>query len=70
MDNPPDPVMKLASSEVVDTPDVMPAGKETVLFATAGAGLGAAIAGPVGAVIGGTVGWAMDTLRRKLISPA
>jgi len=63
-----DPVLDLAASESVATPKVIPAGKETVMFAAAGAGIGAAIAGPPGAIVGGAVGWALDTLRRKLLA--
>jgi len=42
-------------------------GKETAVLAAAGVGLGAAIAGPVGAVVGGAVGLAADAVRRRLI---
>lgn len=44
-----------------------PAGAATVALMGVGAALGAKIAGAPGAVIGGTLGWAADAVRRRLI---
>ena len=65
----PDPVFDLASSERVEPPAVRPApaGKETAVLVAAGVGLGAAIAGPPGALLGGAVGCAVDAVRRRLM---
>jgi len=68
---PEDPVRQLAESEQVQTPaPEVPAGKETVILAAIGAGIGASIAGPAGAVVGGALGWAADAVRRKLLRRA
>lgn len=64
---PGDPLLDLAASDPVATPNVIPAGRETVIYAAVGAGLGGAIAGPPGAFVGGALGWAADTLRRRLM---
>ena len=64
-----DRIRQLAESETVRPPNVLPVGKETVVLAAAGAGLGAAIAGPPGAVVGGTLGWMADAVRRRLMAP-
>jgi hypothetical protein len=68
MEPPEDPVRQIAESEQVaaPTPDMLPAGKETVMLAAIGAGIGASVAGPAGAVVGGALGWAADVVRRKL----
>jgi outer membrane lipoprotein SlyB len=66
VDDPPqDPVLDLAGKESVATPTVIPAGKKTLVYAAVGAGLGAAIAGTPGALVGGALGWTVDTIRRK-----
>ncbi len=62
-----DRVLELAKSEDVRTPDTVPVTKASVMLAAAGAGLGARIAGFPGAVIGGTLGWAADAVRRTLL---
>ena len=62
-----DPVLELAKSEVVETPDVIPAGPATVGFIAAGAGVGGMLAGAPGAAVGGALGWVAETLRRKLL---
>lgn len=64
-----DPIEELADSEVVATPRVIPAGKATVALAAAGAWIGGALAGPPGIAVGAGVGWALDKIRRRLISP-
>jgi hypothetical protein len=64
-----DRIRELAESEVVTPPNILPVGKETVVLASVGAGLGAAIAGPPGAIVGGTVGWAVDAVRRRIMRP-
>ena len=68
MDSPRDPVLDLAATESVAAPNVIPTGRQTVVFTAVGAGLGAAIAGPPGALVGGALGWAAETLRRRLMS--
>ena len=68
--DPKDPVLGLAEREAVATPTAPrspPMGRETAALALAGVGLGAAIAGPVGAVVGGAVGLAADAVRRRLL---
>jgi len=67
---PDDPLLDLAAREPVlapTAPRFAQMGKETAVLAAAGVGLGAAIAGPVGAVVGGAVGLAADAVRRRLI---
>jgi hypothetical protein len=48
------------------TPTSAPAGGTTVALTAVGAGIGGAIAGPPGALVGGAIGWAADALRRRL----
>lgn len=43
-----------------------PAGRATIAMVAAGAGIGASLAGPPGALIGAGIGWAADAVRRKL----
>jgi hypothetical protein len=42
------------------------AGGQTVALTVIGAGIGTAIAGPAGGIVGGAAGWAVDAIRRKL----
>jgi len=66
-----DPLLDLALRDPVSPPTrraMAPAGKETAVILAAGVGVGAAIAGPAGAVVGGAVGWAVDAVRRKLLA--
>jgi len=62
-----DRVLELAKSEDVRTPNTVPVTKEGVMLVAASTGLGARIAGIPGAVIGGTIGWAADAVRRRLL---
>ena len=68
MTAPRDPLYELATSESVTTPNRVPVGKETAALIAVGAGVGAAVAGPPGALVGGTVGWALDAVLRKLLA--
>ena len=43
-----------------------PADRHTAVLVAAGAGIGAAVAGAPGALLGGGVGWAVDAIRRRL----
>ena len=56
------------ASELVTPPGVVSKqpGGGTVAMTAAGAGAGAAIAGPPGALVGAAAGWIADTIRRKL----
>lgn len=57
------------ASELVKPPSAVASkqpGVGTVAMTAAGAAAGAAIAGPPGALVGSAVGWAADTIRRKL----
>jgi hypothetical protein len=45
-----------------------PPGRTTIALMGIGIGVGASIAGTPGAIIGGAVGWAADTVRRRLIA--
>jgi hypothetical protein len=44
-----------------------PPGAATIALMGVGAGIGAGIAGAPGAMVGGALGWAADTVRRKLL---
>ncbi len=54
------------SPELVDPPNVAPSGGKTVASAVVGAGIGAVVAGPPGAIVGGLGGWAFDAVKRSL----
>lgn len=58
------------AAEIVTPPTTAakPSGGTTVALTALGAGIGARLAGPQGGLIGGGIGWAVDTLRRKLTS--
>jgi len=47
----------------------VPPSAATVALLGVGVGVGAAIAGPPGALVGGAVGWAADAVRRRLQKP-
>lgn len=64
-----DPVYAYAFSENVEPPSeesAEPADKGSIAIVTAGAGLGAVIAGSPGALVGGAIGWTVDAIRRRL----
>ena len=64
-----DPVYTYALSENVEPPSeesAEPADKRSVAIVSAGVGIGAVIAGPPGALVGGAVGWTVDAIRRRL----
>lgn len=64
-----DPIYAYALSENVDAPmSPAPTDKRSAAIVTVGAGVGAIIAGPPGALVGGAVGWTVDAIRRKLRS--
>jgi hypothetical protein len=56
--------------ELVRPPTVMskPVSGATVALAATGAGIGASLAGPLGALFGATLGWAADAIRRRLLA--
>ncbi|KKK98666.1 hypothetical protein LCGC14_2640490, partial [marine sediment metagenome] len=61
-----DPIYTYALSEDVEPPSeesAEPADKRSVAIVTVGAGVGAVIAGPPGALVGGAVGWTVDAIR-------
>ncbi len=61
----------LEASDPVNLPTkrpVVPVGKDTAALVAIGAGVGGAVAGTAGAVVGGGVGWALDAIRRRLIA--
>lgn len=65
---PDDPLLDLAKREQVKSPPpstVLPMGTPTVVLSAVGCGLGAAIAGPPGALVGAGLGWAVDAVRRR-----
>lgn len=64
----PDPIYAFALTEDVAAPtEASPSSsKETAVFLACGVGLGAAIGGPPGALVGGAVGWTLDVLRRRM----
>jgi len=59
-------VLRQPGSEFVTPPNVPPSGGKTVAMVTAGAGIGAIVGGPPGALVGATVGWGIDAVRRKM----
>ena len=64
-----DPIYTYALTENVEPPSeesAEPADKRSVAIVTAGVGIGAVIAGPPGALVGGAVGWTVDAIRRRL----
>jgi prolyl 4-hydroxylase len=61
-----DPLHAMAVDEAVRPSRVPAVGKETLALTGIGATVGAMVAGPPGAVLGGTVGWAVDAIRRRL----
>lgn len=64
-----DPIYNYALSEDVEPPSeesAAPADKSSVVIVIAGAGIGARIAGPPGALVGGAIGWTVDAIRRRL----
>jgi prolyl 4-hydroxylase len=62
-----DPIYAYALSENVETPSSsLPTDKRSAAIVTAGAGIGAFIGGPPGALIGGAVGWTVDAIRRRV----
>ncbi len=64
-----DPIYNYALSEDVEPPSeesAEPADKGSVAIVIACAGVGARIAGPPGALVGGAVGWTVDAIRRRL----
>lgn len=64
-----DPIYAYALSEDVQPPteeSADPVDGGSVAIMTAGVGLGAAIAGPPGALVGGAIGWTVDAIRRRL----
>lgn len=64
-----DPIYDYALSEDVEPPSEESAeapDKRSVAIVTAGVGIGAVIAGPPGALVGGAVGWTVDAIRRRL----
>lgn len=46
----------------------VPPGAPTLALVVVGAGIGAKLAGAPGAFVGGALGWAADTVRRKLLA--
>ena len=69
MNTPPDdPILELAKREPVKAPP-LPAvpymGAVGFTISAVGCGLGAAVAGPPGAVLGAGVGWCIDAVRRR-----
>ena len=66
---PKDPVYTYALSENVEPPSeesAEPADRKSVAIVSAGVGIGAVIAGPPGALVGGALGWTVDAIRRRL----
>ena len=64
-----DPIYTYARSEDVESPSeksAEPVDKRSIAIMTASAGVGAVIAGPPGALVGGAVGWTVDAIRRRL----
>lgn len=64
-----DPIYNYALSEDVEPPSkesAAPADKRSVAIVTVVAGVGAVIAGPPGALVGGALGWTVDAIRRRL----
>ncbi len=64
-----DPIYNYARSEDVEPPSeesAKPPDKGSVAIMTVGAGVGAVIAGPPGALVGGALGWTVDAIRRRL----
>lgn len=63
-----DPVYAYAVSESVTQPVAESAAVsgKSAAFVAVGAGVGAAVAGPPGAVAGGLMGWTVDAVRRRL----
>jgi hypothetical protein len=56
------------AEQVTPPPDAPIApGVPTLALVAVGAGIGASIAGTPGAMVGGTVGWAVDAVRRRLM---
>ncbi len=68
MNTPPDPILELAQREPVRAPPppaVPHMGRAGLALSVVGCGLGAAVAGPPGAVLGAGVGWCIDAVRRR-----
>lgn len=64
-----DPVYAYALTENVEPPSeesAEPADRGSVAIVGAGVGVGAVIAGPPGALVGGAIGWTVDAIRRRL----
>jgi len=64
-----DPIYAYALTEDVQPPTEVaadPIDRGSVAIMSAGVGIGAAIAGPPGALVGGAVGWTIDAIRRRL----
>ncbi len=64
-----DSIYTYALSEDVEPPSeesAKPPDKGSVAIMTVGAGVGAVIAGPPGALVGGALGWTVDAIRRRL----
>jgi hypothetical protein len=65
---PDDPILELAKREPIKAPPppaVPHMGREGFVLSAVGCGLGAAIAGPPGAVLGAGVGWCADAVWRR-----
>lgn len=61
-----DPVYAYAVSENVDFPEETQSSGKTAAILALGVGVGAAIAGPSGAILGGVMGWTVDAVRRRI----
>lgn len=60
-----DSVYALALSESVEAPTEKPRHGKSAMIVACGVGLGAAIGGPPGALVGGAAGWVVDAVRRR-----
>lgn len=63
-----DPVYAYALTEDVEPPSELPdpMDRGSAVIMGAGASLGAVVAGPPGALVGGALGWTVDAIRRRL----
>jgi hypothetical protein len=65
MQAPRDCLYELAAREQVSIPNDPK--REVVAITALGVGLGATIAGPIGALAGGAAGWVVGTVRQRLV---